>query len=553
MSIREWLMTWGPQLTWLVFIVAWGGCAGSLINVLVYRMPRGISVVRPPSRCPACNTRLRWKDNIPIFGWFILRGRCRYCASPISPEYPIVEAITAWFFGLFFVLWFVMSPSAQWLGVPIGAIRPEWALNPPEQVWPMFLVLLILIGSLIAMTLVDAKTFTIPIQLAWAPTIVAVAAHPAAAAWVQYGSDLGYLWHTAGARWSWAIATPLPTDWWWIGASLGAVVGIGVGLLLLATGLLRRGYADYEEWEKSVLAAEAADDAGTSTSEPATTPGSPAQTTSPTQPAAREIAPSSDSPGDSQDPSGETHAPEAPTSVVGQAPVRLHWRWLIVPGVMLIAAIVAGVVAQVRGLAPGYGVVIGLALGALPGAALWRLTGPRAEPPKESDSPASTWIAYPHARREAVREALFLAPCLALGALGGMIGQRFGVGVAPLWLTVLAGVLMGYLIGGGVVWAVRILGSLALGKEAMGLGDVHLLAAIGACLGWIDAVLTFFLATFVALYWTLLRRLLYGGFSRAMPFGPNLAAAAVLVLLCKPWIERGLAMVLLSPNPVNIP
>ena len=125
--------------------------------------------------------------------------------------------------------------------------------------------------------------------------------------------------------------------------------------------------------------------------------------------------------------------------------------------------------------------------------------------------------------------------------------------MAPLWLVVLAGVLMGYLIGGGIVWATRILGTLGTGKEAMGLGDVHLLAAVGACLGWIDAVLTFFGAAFVALGWTILSRIFSGRLQRMLPFGPHLAVSAILVLLLKPLIEKGLTHLFHSQTPIQLP
>jgi prepilin signal peptidase PulO-like enzyme (type II secretory pathway) len=122
---------------------------------------------------------------------------------------------------------------------------------------------------------------------------------------------------------------------------------------------------------------------------------------------------------------------------------------------------------------------------------------------------------------------------------------------APLWFSALSACLMGYLIGGGVVWAVRILGSLLFGKEAMGLGDVHLMAAVGAVLGWIDATLAFFVAAFVGLAWALLGAVFRGGMLKHLPYGPHLAVATVLVLLCKPLIEMGLSA--LTGHRVNLP
>jgi leader peptidase (prepilin peptidase)/N-methyltransferase len=72
---------------------------GSFVNVVAYRVPNDLSVVSPPSSCPACGHRIRPRDNIPVLSWIILRGRCRDCDVPISPRYPIVEAATAVLFS----------------------------------------------------------------------------------------------------------------------------------------------------------------------------------------------------------------------------------------------------------------------------------------------------------------------------------------------------------------------------------------------------------------------------------------------------------------------
>ncbi|MBN2702808.1 MAG: prepilin peptidase [Pontiellaceae bacterium] len=84
---------------YLMFVVfLFGACWGSFLNVCIYRIPAEISVVKPRSRCPKCMTNLAWRDNIPILGWLLLGGKCRYCKAPISPRYPIVELITALLF-----------------------------------------------------------------------------------------------------------------------------------------------------------------------------------------------------------------------------------------------------------------------------------------------------------------------------------------------------------------------------------------------------------------------------------------------------------------------
>ena len=72
-----------------------GLIAGSFLNVVAYRVPRGLSVVRPRSACPGCGHEIRSRDNVPVLSWLLLRGRCRDCGSGISMRYPLVEAGTA--------------------------------------------------------------------------------------------------------------------------------------------------------------------------------------------------------------------------------------------------------------------------------------------------------------------------------------------------------------------------------------------------------------------------------------------------------------------------
>jgi leader peptidase (prepilin peptidase)/N-methyltransferase len=72
-----------------------GAAIGSFLNVVAYRLPRGESLVRPGSRCPACGAPVRAYDNVPVLSWIMLRGRCRACSGPISRRYPLVETLTA--------------------------------------------------------------------------------------------------------------------------------------------------------------------------------------------------------------------------------------------------------------------------------------------------------------------------------------------------------------------------------------------------------------------------------------------------------------------------
>ena len=73
---------------------AFGATIGSFLNVVAYRLPRAESLVHPGSRCPGCGTAIKVYDNVPVFGWLLLRGRCRSCRTAISPRYPIIEALT---------------------------------------------------------------------------------------------------------------------------------------------------------------------------------------------------------------------------------------------------------------------------------------------------------------------------------------------------------------------------------------------------------------------------------------------------------------------------
>jgi leader peptidase (prepilin peptidase) / N-methyltransferase len=92
----------------LIFIFSYGLVHGSFLNVLIYRLPRKISIVSPArSACPVCGNMIAWYDNIPLFSWLFLRGRCRHCNTPISVLYPVIELLSgiiailsAYYFGI---------------------------------------------------------------------------------------------------------------------------------------------------------------------------------------------------------------------------------------------------------------------------------------------------------------------------------------------------------------------------------------------------------------------------------------------------------------------
>jgi leader peptidase (prepilin peptidase) / N-methyltransferase len=119
----------------LTYVALVGACVGSFLNVCITRWPENLSVVRPRSRCPRCERRIAWYDNIPVASWLALRGKCRGCALPISPLYPIVELLTAAIF----------VASFAWLDDGFVAFR-----------------LAVFATILLGIAVTDLRTYTIP-------------------------------------------------------------------------------------------------------------------------------------------------------------------------------------------------------------------------------------------------------------------------------------------------------------------------------------------------------------------------------------------------------
>jgi len=99
----------------IVFI--FGMMIGSFLNVVIYRIPKGESIVFPASKCQSCNTPLKWYHNIPVFSWLFLKGKCAFCGEPIAKQYPMVELITGIIFlALYFKLglvWYLPFVTAS--------------------------------------------------------------------------------------------------------------------------------------------------------------------------------------------------------------------------------------------------------------------------------------------------------------------------------------------------------------------------------------------------------------------------------------------------------
>ncbi|WIB60012.1 prepilin peptidase [Curtobacterium sp. MCLR17_007] len=124
-----------------------GLAIGSFLNVVVYRVPAGLSVIAPASACPRCGTPIRSIDNVPVLSWFVLRGRCRDCAEPISVRYPLVELLTGVFF-LVVGIRFLPDPAAT------GATIAGHAV--------LLVALLYLAAVSVALALIDIDTQRLP-------------------------------------------------------------------------------------------------------------------------------------------------------------------------------------------------------------------------------------------------------------------------------------------------------------------------------------------------------------------------------------------------------
>jgi leader peptidase (prepilin peptidase)/N-methyltransferase len=380
-----------PDWIWFAFIFAFGCCIGSFLNVVVYRLPRDKSLVRPPSACPSCGRHIRFYDNIPLISWVLLGCKCRYCRAPISARYFVIELLTGVVFLGLFILYFRTDVRET--------VQPFL-----ERGWLIYLLHITMLAAFIAASAIDLEHWIIPLSICWLVT---------AAGFV--GSAAGpYIIHPALIRDYSLLPVALPGT---AALALGAAVGLGISLTLLATGLLKRSY-------ESVAAGKGSPAAKTD-GDVKTAPPQQAQ--------------------ESPEPSFN-HRLEAGREIIFLLPI-------------VICA---------------YG-------------AFWL---------SSNVQPLSTWWA-----------GLLQHPVAA-----GLLGS--------LW---------GYFVGCGIVWGIRIFGTLAFGKEAMGLGDVHLMGAAGAVIGWLPVILAFFIAPFFGLAWA-------GGQMffkkiRQIPYGPFLSLGIFIVMI----------------------
>jgi leader peptidase (prepilin peptidase)/N-methyltransferase len=211
----------------LAFAAPFGLIIGSFLNVVAYRMPRGESLMRPASHCPGCNQAIKPWDNIPLFSWLLLRGRCRTCSTRISARYPLVEVVTAVVFGAVVLAnglnddLAVKLPFAAML-IAVAGIDLEHRIVPnkillPMAVWGVGASALVRTAMLPELLIAGAAAFTF--------LLVAALIHPA-------GMGMGDV-KLAGVMGLYLGASVAPALL--IAFLSGSVVGVGV--------LLRHGAA----------------------------------------------------------------------------------------------------------------------------------------------------------------------------------------------------------------------------------------------------------------------------------------------------------------------
>ncbi len=140
------------DLPLLLLALLMGLSIGSFLNVVIYRLPLGQSLVSPGSRCPKCGYQLRWYDNVPVLSWALLGGKCRQCRAPISVQYPIVEIVT----GVLFVLVVWLTPVGPLLAsrlILVTILVALFGIDLEHQILPNSITLPgIVIGLMFSVT-----------------------------------------------------------------------------------------------------------------------------------------------------------------------------------------------------------------------------------------------------------------------------------------------------------------------------------------------------------------------------------------------------------------
>ena len=209
---------------WIWVAFAFGACVGSFLNVVIYRLPRDKSLARPGSACPNCDKAIVFYDNIPLISWLALAGKCRNCKTPISFRYFVIELLTAVIFAGLFLLYFHFGIRSGLVQITGGG-------------WLVYLLHLILLCGLLAMSAVDLELWIVPLSICWFVTI----------AGLVFSSVGGYLLEVKNISQyfllPWASAKT--------GAlAAGALVGLIISIILLDKGIIKRSYGSEDEGDE---------------------------------------------------------------------------------------------------------------------------------------------------------------------------------------------------------------------------------------------------------------------------------------------------------------
>ncbi len=199
----------------VVLCAVFGLAIGSFLNVVIHRVPKGQSVVRPRSACPTCGTPIGERDNIPVLSWILLRGRCRHCHAPISVRYPVVEATTAALFA---------AAAARF-----GA---DWAL-------PAYLALL---AGLLALACTDLELMLLPKRIVYPTLAVVSALLVVAAAGTGDWGKLGTAAACGVVAFAFFFALNFVNPRWMAFGDVRLALLIGVGLGWLGPGTVLLGF-----------------------------------------------------------------------------------------------------------------------------------------------------------------------------------------------------------------------------------------------------------------------------------------------------------------------
>ncbi len=214
-------MTIIPEWLTISFLFAIGACVGSFLNVVIYRLPKDLSLIHPGSGCPACKAPIAFYDNIPLLSWLILLGRCRKCKAKISPRYFIIELLTALLFVVLYWIYFQTSLRRGTSGFFEGG-------------YLFYLVHIIMLAAFIAASAIDLELSVIPLSICWFVTAVGFVG--SAITGFVYAPEVirGYdLFPTASAK----IAV----------LAAGALAGLIISIFLLLTGLIKTSYPDEKQ------------------------------------------------------------------------------------------------------------------------------------------------------------------------------------------------------------------------------------------------------------------------------------------------------------------